>query len=230
MVMRLDPDWLLETEQSDYFEGFDVPWSFFGSRGAVIGSYPGKEPRRVLRVARIDPAFPRLRGAEYPLRRDRHAPYALPPRPGRRRVPRRTGGSFLATLRRGGPVPQPVQRHAGRRRARLAHAGALLGHGEAPAAAPPWTGRPTPVAPLRHESAGPCYLRLKALADAPDRGRNHGGVGERKNITVHSVGHARLGVPCSRYFDLFPTTRHAQASVPYGIHSQVSVFERRGPA
>ena len=58
MVVRLDPDWLLETRQSDDFSGGLDAWSVFGTRGVALARAPGRRSANVLSIGRADAEWP----------------------------------------------------------------------------------------------------------------------------------------------------------------------------
>ncbi len=58
IVVRLDPDWLLETRQYDDFTAGLDAWSIFGTRGVALAPAPDARGARVLSIRRTDADWP----------------------------------------------------------------------------------------------------------------------------------------------------------------------------
>lgn len=57
-VYGFDPNWLLETSQSDTFSEDQFAWSIFGSRGVEVADVPDAEDGKALRIAKVESDWP----------------------------------------------------------------------------------------------------------------------------------------------------------------------------
>jgi len=65
-VVRLDPAWLEETHQDDDFSGGLEAWSVFGTRGVELTPHPEHPASHTLRLARIDNGYPACAVRNFP--------------------------------------------------------------------------------------------------------------------------------------------------------------------
>ncbi|MHB9107315.1 MAG: sialidase family protein [Armatimonadota bacterium] len=68
-LMRLEPAWLDEMQDEDYFSAGLNAWSVFGTKGVELLPHPDQPDRQALRLARIDAEFPACAVRNFPLGR-----------------------------------------------------------------------------------------------------------------------------------------------------------------
>ena len=66
-IVRIDPDWLCETQQADDFSNGLDEWSVFGTRGVDLVPHPDRKGAQALRIHRCDGEFPATAVWNFPL-------------------------------------------------------------------------------------------------------------------------------------------------------------------
>ena len=66
-IVRMDPDWLLETAQEDDFSHGLDDWSVFGTKGVGLAPHPKSAGAEVLKICRSDDEFPAAAVWNFPL-------------------------------------------------------------------------------------------------------------------------------------------------------------------
>ena len=175
VVVNVDPDWLCEThQQTEFSDGLD-DWSTFGTRGVELTPHPDDAERQVLSIARIDIEWPAAAVWNFPMARKGGLGLRI------RLSEGFGGGSIVLTDHFSTPFDPEDEQNAVYS-LRIGDRG--LGDSDARIAPGCWCelglswdadkrecawsldGREMGTLPMRRESDGPCYLRLKATGDA----------------------------------------------------------------
>lgn len=176
-VVSVDPDWLCERRQAtDFSDGLDA-WSVFGTRGVGLEAQPDGGDGRVLSIARTEAEWPATAVWNFPLMRSGRMDLRL-------RVSEGFGGAVLLTDHFSVPFDPEDELNAvfclGLGSDRSANGGEKLEVDRGYDLRLEWDverrecrwyldERQAGVLPMRRETDGPCYLRLKATG-SPGQG------------------------------------------------------------
>lgn len=186
ILMRLDPDYLTATRQkTDFKRGID-DWSVFGTRGVGLASLTGKTGRRALELRRVDPEFPAAAVWNFPMARrgQLRLRFRIQPQCSGMHIGLTDHFSvpfdfedvlynvFHLRLRPSG-VATPTDRLAGSGNLAISanrlHELRLIWDTPRRSCLVRVDGRLAQRLPMRHETLGISYLRLRTSADSPEK-------------------------------------------------------------
>lgn len=170
-VIRLDPEWLAETQARDDFSRGLEDWSVFGTRGVTLRAHPERAGARALEIRKAEAGWPAAAVWNFPngrkgkvtvrVKRDAGAADAMLILTDHFSVPFDAEDEFhsLVNVRLAGNDGKPGWQ-----------AITLAWNGEERVCRVLVDGRQVRTLPLRREAAGVSYLRMKSLAETPETG------------------------------------------------------------
>lgn len=172
LLMSLDPDWLLERRETADFAQRPEEWHSFGTRGVEIIPHPERPDERALHVAKTDPDWPGGVTWNFPAGRSGSLRLRIMARPG--------AGPLLVGITDHFSVPFDTEDLFNNLyNLRLGPGGVGLTEGKWQELVLTWSeakreclvaldGAVVAQMPLRRETLGACYLRLRSLAQTTD--------------------------------------------------------------
>jgi hypothetical protein len=173
LLMLLDPEWLLETAQSADFANAADEWSIFGTKGVEILSHPDKSGAKVLKIQKTTPDWPTAAVWNFPSLPTGTLRMKFQIQPGSKGLALGITDHFstpfdledkffnLVNLELTSEKLPPNQWHTLQLEWTLEkrECKAILNN------------QPATILPLRRETTGPCYLRLRSLARETEAGQ-----------------------------------------------------------
>ena len=172
LLMRLDPQWLLERRQTSDFTHRADEWHHFGTRGVELIAHPQEKRRKVLSLRKTDNDWPAGVTWNFPAGKSGRMKLRLQASPG--------AGPLLLGLTDHFSVPFDLEDgYNNLYNLHLGPGGLDVAPGDWHDLTLEWSestrtceatldGSPVATLPLRRETLGACYLRLRSLSEGTD--------------------------------------------------------------